>query len=731
MALATLSIDLVARLASLEEGLNRASRLTEDATNRMSLAYSGVQSAIRGAAGALAAGFSIGAFTELIRGSIDAQDHLNDLAKKAQVTVIEMGGIGFAAKQAGADSEQAGLGFGKLNLAIAKASGGDAKLSEVFDKVGISVKNASGQTRDATSVFADLASKFSSYADSPEKAALGNAIFGKSYQALLPLLADGGEKLRENIEFYARYSGVTAESAQKADEFNDTLTKLHLLQQRFGNTLANELIGPLQHLADLWVENAQKGDGFKGVAEGIVTILKSLATAGAFVVLTFEELGDKLGTMAAKVALLAEKAKDSRSILDPFGSSAVFNVGSMFKTIDDESQRRLEAARKSFADFLKAMFGAGTAGTETLEGGPTPAGALTKGHAPSITGAGAGLSDASRAVDSYIAKLNEQTIALITAGDATSHLQKAQFDLATNPKLAFATDQQRRWILEVANGLDLLDAKFKELGNTVAQNFRKSEAESTDRVNEAMRQAQIARDQALSTLIRSTPTEKTKELVDIEVQLRARLGDTTENADKLRESLNQLYGVSADPSLRALSELQQAVQDLSGELNNALGQGLRDLLTGNFADIGKAFTRMLENMAVQALQADIMNKLFGAAGAGGSRAGGGLIDAFIGLFTSGGGKAGGGSAAPWSVNRVNENGFETFDVQGKTYLLNGGHAGKVNPAGSGGGWGGDVIVNVAAGVSRNELAALVPQLKQTITAELVAKMRRPGFAGAT
>ena len=52
-------------------------------------------------------------------------------------------------------------------------------------------------TKTADVIFSEIATKFEQYADGPEKAALSNAFFGKSYQQMAPLLADGGQALQD------------------------------------------------------------------------------------------------------------------------------------------------------------------------------------------------------------------------------------------------------------------------------------------------------------------------------------------------------------------------------------------------------------------------------------------------------------------------------------------------------------------------------------------------------
>jgi lambda family phage tail tape measure protein len=55
--------------------------------------------------------------------------------------------------------------------------------------------------------------------------------------------------------------------------------------------------------------------------------------------------------------------------------------------------------------------------------------------------------------------------------------------------------------------------------------------------------------------------------------------------------------------------------------------------------------------------------------------------------------------------------------------------GKLGVKAQGGGQAVNVTINAQAGVSRSELAAMLPMIREQIKAELQGSMRRPGFAG--
>lgn len=295
--LGSLVVSLGLDAATYTQGLSKAERQAEQAMRA-------IQGTITKIAGAFGAVIGADLFVGLIRSSIDAADHLNDLSKSTGLAVETIGGIGFAASQAGSDLDGAAASFGKFNLNVAKAAAGDKEAAEAFQALGISVKDAAGNTRAADQIFAEVADKFAGYADSPEQAALANAVFGKSYQSMLPLLKDGGAELRENIEFYRQHSGITTEAAKAADQFNDTLGKLGLLGRGAGQSLSQALLPSLQAVADALLDFAKESTAAQAIVTGIRVAFETVAIVGANVVFVFQGVGREIGAIAAQLVAL-------------------------------------------------------------------------------------------------------------------------------------------------------------------------------------------------------------------------------------------------------------------------------------------------------------------------------------------------------------------------------------------------------------------------------------------
>ncbi len=323
---------------------------------------------------ALAAFFSVRAFAGLIQGSIDAADKLNDLSKATGINVEQLGGIGFAAKQSGSDLEGAAQSFGKLNLKIAEAARGEKDASDAFKKLGISVKDAAGNVKTADVIFSEIATKFEQYADGPEKAALSNAFFGKSYQQMAPLLADGGKALQENIAFFQKYSHVTADSAKAADEFNDTIGKLGVVVQGFVTQLTNALLPGLQVVADSLLSTAENTDLVTRASDAAREAFGFFAERVAIASTNFRIAGISLGGLLAT--------------LDAIKEGNFRGIGAIFEGVSEDIKKTI-ADLDSFAKKIRTATAAPVKGIglDSLDAAlKTAPPTRTRPRAPSLSG---------------------------------------------------------------------------------------------------------------------------------------------------------------------------------------------------------------------------------------------------------------------------------------------------------------------------------------------------------
>lgn len=306
MAIATLTIDINAKLANLERDLGKVANLAEQSAKRVDSAWKIAGKAFIGAFSVAAVGGFATTLQGVIQQAVDAADQLNDLSKQTGIAVDTLGGLGFAASLAGGDLESIVSASDKLNKSIAEAARGNKEYAGAFDALGLNVKTASGELKTADVVLAELADKFESYADGPNKVAIAQKLMGEAGAKQIGLLNDGGKALQENIEYYKRFAGVTQETATKADQFNDTMAKLQLITGSFGRTVAGELVGPLTVLSERLLSLKENSTAFQATAERVASALVTIGKAAVIAGFGVLDMIDKVGAGQDKLVAFAK-----------------------------------------------------------------------------------------------------------------------------------------------------------------------------------------------------------------------------------------------------------------------------------------------------------------------------------------------------------------------------------------------------------------------------------------
>lgn len=257
MALSTLSIDLVAKLAQFEKDMGAAARSSEKMAERVGRAMGVVASAVTAVAGAgLTAVFVAGT-----KATADYQDALGKLAQRSGVAVEAMSGLAYAADLADVSRQELQNGLRYLSQEI---DNGGAKLKAL----GIT----STTTEGALSELADL---FAKMPDGVRKTAIAADLFGsRSGPQLITLLNAGSAGLREMAAEAERFGLIVTEDAAKAAEtFNDNMTRLAKGLEGVKIALTTDLVKGLGDASGAFLKAAAEGSKFAGVLAFIQTLL--------------------------------------------------------------------------------------------------------------------------------------------------------------------------------------------------------------------------------------------------------------------------------------------------------------------------------------------------------------------------------------------------------------------------------------------------------------------------
>lgn len=670
----------------LEGARKQLKRFDEDTTKLAKNVGKGL------AVAATAAATAIGV---LIYKSLEQADHLNDLSKSTGVSVENLSKLGFIAAQSGADLDTLSVGLKKLNNNISEAAGNaksDAAIA--FKAMGISVRDASGNVKAADVVLAELADKFATYKDGPNKVAIALALLGKAGEALIPTLNEGAAGFKAMGEQAEKAGAViSTDTAKAADEFNDRVGRLKLGVAGFGNQVLEQLLPAMNNLSKTWEEDADRAGSLAAGAKLMADVLKGVATIGIGVVSVFQQVGRAIyGVVAAQFALAKGDFRQAgREIASTF-VDITKNVASDAAKIKALWADTVPSA-KAAADGVKAI------GDATKKDAPNLAGA--KALATTVDKVAEAAKRAREKLDDMNKGIAEQ-VATFDLGDAAATKYRlTQGSLADDVSRAGKAGLELRDSIianaeaferlgrakEVAEALKGVNAQIAELkGNTAEAElarFDQSNAELVKKLRQDGNQAGLEQLASLRSLIeaqaRYNVLQQDAERIQTDLAIAEEriknsreagaitefdsLKQTSEARQKAHDELGAIYEQqkkiaeeSGNPALiEGAKKFGAAIEDLGSQVD-LVGQKVRsigeDVVTGFLTDLASGAKSLkdtvkdaLDNIASQLLEfaarnlaQNFIGGLFGAAGGGGGA--GGFLSSLFGRAGGGGVRAG-------------------------------------------------------------------------------------------
>jgi len=213
----------------IKNSISQASEAASSAATNMSAAMeksvSGISSSISGMKAAItgAAVGIIAVFGESTKAALDYEKSLLSLSRSTGLSIEKTSEMAFAAGQCGVSSEILNHNIGILARNMESAGTASEGNSNAFKKLNIDLKDSSGQLQATDKVLAQIADRFKSMPDGPQKTALAMQLFGRQGKDMIPFLNQGSAGLAE-LNKKAHELGVT---------FNDTSTlKAYIAAQR-------------------------------------------------------------------------------------------------------------------------------------------------------------------------------------------------------------------------------------------------------------------------------------------------------------------------------------------------------------------------------------------------------------------------------------------------------------------------------------------------------------------
>ncbi len=331
-ALGSLVVKLALNHAEYTQGLSKTSQSSLKFAQNSQRAFDRAERAAKrafrnvalGAAGMVASFVGVNASLSKVKGIIDAQDQIGKLSQKTGLAVESLAGLDFAASQSGTNLDRTAKGVRGFSRIIADSSGAPNKFTEILGAMGVQIDELKSKSPEEQ--FLALADAVQDLGEQ-DRAVAVTSLLGDRMADLVPLLSGGSDRLRDLIAEGQKYNPVTAESASRAEVFNDNLDRLGRSSGVLAQELTIGLVSSLSEVAAQMARASEQGGIMQGVIAGIGATADAVFTSSGFLKLV--EFSGPLGSVLAgrvRDQKFDEFIKNRQGILPADPVSALLNA---------------------------------------------------------------------------------------------------------------------------------------------------------------------------------------------------------------------------------------------------------------------------------------------------------------------------------------------------------------------------------------------------------------------
>lgn len=280
-------------------------------------------------------------------------DELQKTSIRLGTTVENLDALSFAAERSGASAQSITTAYRTLARAATEAADGAVEYADVFNALGVSIKDGSGKLRDLDELFLDVADSVAGMESETEALGLAQQVLGRAATDLMVLLKEergGIEALKD--EAIALGGVMSTELADASAAYVDAQRNMQEATQGVRNEIAEAflpiLIEATNELAR-WVAANKKNIG--SMAVGLAGSFKRMTDA---VIPFIKEYGP--GVMAVLGGIAGVSAKIAAAMVA--AANAVMGLGDG----QDEAAAATDNYREKAEALAEALVTAGQAG---------------------------------------------------------------------------------------------------------------------------------------------------------------------------------------------------------------------------------------------------------------------------------------------------------------------------------------------------------------------------------
>lgn len=223
---------------------------------------------------------------EYVNGTAEQFDALYNAANRVGSTAENLGSLQYALAQSGVEAEALESSLDGFSDIIGQAKLGEGEGLEVFQKLGIQLKDANGNARDTVAIFNDLQGAMAGLDKQTQVAYLGMLGMDGQLAQSMSVTAEEFQKLQaEYASAYGTLGVNVNDAAEQAHLFKNTLNQLKqtfsVITDAVGVSFFQESVQAFQDLRRVLTENISK----------IALVLKSLMSMLMAIAKSFVALG--------------------------------------------------------------------------------------------------------------------------------------------------------------------------------------------------------------------------------------------------------------------------------------------------------------------------------------------------------------------------------------------------------------------------------------------------------
>lgn len=298
------------------------------------------------------------ALIEMTLAQAEAARETENLAQTMGMTTTEYQEWDYILKSVGYSAEQAQGDLSMLAERAMDAAEGVGEGAELFNKLGINVKNSQGALKSQSELFTEVVDKLSKMTDETERNAIASALLNTTGEKLVPLLnATSGEL--ENMRQRAHDLGVvlSEEDVAALSDLSQTASDFKLAGEGLQKMIAGKMAPAVDNFIEKVTEiviSLKDMLGKSGIFEVFAALLDIVSALSPVFEVLFDTVGNGGGQFAALAVTLAIVA-DALSLVANLIAIVVEGLRQLVNLFTGDAST---AKLQQYADNLNRIFSA-------------------------------------------------------------------------------------------------------------------------------------------------------------------------------------------------------------------------------------------------------------------------------------------------------------------------------------------------------------------------------------